>query len=108
MSIFANLWEQVKLGSSSVFNFLKPFIQHFLEDEVQMLIPLATQAVAAVASDPNMAGKDWDVKLKAAVTQVQTQAIQQGIQVGLTSIINTTQAAVNAAQAKQAATPPAQ
>ena len=67
-----------------------------------MLIPLAISAVTKVASDPTMTGQVWNVKLTAAVNDVQAQAVQQGIQVAMTDIINAVQAAVNNLQAKQA------
>ena len=102
MSIFANVFDWIKLETSAIGRFLWPLIQKFFQDEVAMLIPLAISAVTKVASDPTMTGQAWNVKLTAAVNDVQAQAIQQGIQVAMTDIVNAVQAAVNNLQAKQA------
>lgn len=102
MSIFQNVFDWIKLETSAIGKFLWPFIQKFFQDEVAMLIPLAVAAVTKVAADPGMNGKSWTDKLSAAVSDVEGQALQQGIKVATTDIINTVQAAVNQLQAKQA------
>ena len=105
MSFFTNVWEDIKLVTNAIMNFLKPFIERFLKDEVKMLIPLAIQAVKTVAGDPNLVGKDWQTKLSAAVNSVKDEAVKQGIQVATTDIINVVQAAYSNVIAETPVTP---
>ena len=82
----------IKLFFSNVWDFLLPLIKVFLSQAGPILAKAATEAVTAVAI--NYGTSDGETKRQAAFTMIQSNLINQGIQLGSSTVNMAIEAAV--------------
>lgn len=90
------MWELIKLYSSSVWGFVRPFVRMFLSKAGPILAKAALAAVRAQVNSSKTGSDKRDAAFNAIATELKQQGITIGVEVS-TYMIN---AAIEAAVAK--------